>query len=77
MAGEPGPSGKEMRSGTASGFSVDTIGQMPCSHGPPTESRLGIGGGLGRIFPNDIIRCRGSDACITSDSCELVPFRVR
>ena len=58
MAGQPGPSGKGMRSGTASGFLVDTIGQMQCSHGPPTESRLGIGGGLGRIFPNGIGKCR-------------------
>ena len=42
MAGQPGPSGKGMRSGTASGFPVDTIGQMQCSHGPPQGLRINV-----------------------------------
>ena len=40
------------------------------------ESRYGIGGGQGRIFPNDIKISHGEDACIPADSYRLVPFRV-
>ena len=39
-------------------------------------SRYGIGGGLGRIFPNDIKISHGRDACIPADLYRLVLVRV-